>query len=273
MIRNATKVSFAPDTLPSSPPDQVTPAAYRVWLTAIGSKRSKFFDGMFAWHAEQLVSPLPHEVNNDPLRLYIDVRHAMNETLDLEESGEIKRGNTMGFEAYALVDVPVAVALETVLFYTGKPIGQPSGRTHPRSPVYDRCEWSLQEKWGPGNYFARNVQARGGFMVHDLHDEHTILVRGNKKDGYSIFFSFFGAEPGRNTATKAQMAIMVLKRSASGATELRHAARRNGQTYGMGEFGRKEFGFNVNGIRTMERILTRSMVALNKTGRIKENGD
>src|SRR4051812_43252908 len=109
MMRNATKLSFQPDALPFGPPDQVTPAAYRAGLTAIGSKRSKFFDGAFAWHAEQLVSPLPHEVNNDPLRLYIDVRRAMNETIDLEDSGEIKRGNTMGFEAYALVDVPVAV--------------------------------------------------------------------------------------------------------------------------------------------------------------------
>ena len=273
MMRNAMqKASYASETLPD-PPEEVTPASYRGWLTAIGSKRSKFFDQMFAWHAEQRDSPLPRKVNNDPLRLYIDVRRAINETLDLEESGEIKRGNTMGFEAYALVDVPLAVALETALYYYGKPVGQPSGRTYPRDPVYGHSQWSLQDKWGEGNYFSRGVQTRGGFMVQDLYDDHTVLVRGNNDEGYAIFFNFFGATPGRESATKAQMAIVTLKRSANGATELRHAGRRNGQTYGMGEFGRSEFGFNVNRIRTLERLVTRSMVELNNTGRIKENED
>jgi hypothetical protein len=273
MMRNAMKASFVSETMAPEPPNQVTPAAYRNWLTAIGSKRSKFFDRMFAWHAEQLASPLPREVNNDPLRLYIDVRGAMNQTMDLEEAGEIKRGNTIGFEAYALIDVPLAVALEAALFHYGKPISQPSGRTHPRDPVYGRTQWSLQDKWGAGNYFARSVQTRGGFMIHDLYDDHTVLVRGNEDDGYSIFFNFFGATPGRETATKAQFVIVMLKRSANGGIELRHAARRNGQTYGMGDFGRSEFGFNVNRIRTLERLVTRSMVELNKTGRIKENED
>jgi hypothetical protein len=255
----------------ASPPDQITPAAYRRWLGAIGSNISKFFDPVFAWHDEQLRSRLPPEVNADLNRLHVDVRRALDDTIALERSGGIGKGNTVGFEAYALVDVPISVALETVLFYSGKPVDEQRGDTYPRDTMFARSHWSIRDKWGAGNYHARSAQKRGGFSVDDLHDDHTILVRGNDAVGYTVFASFFGPTAGKSTATRAQIAVVMLNSSPDGVTEVRHAVRRNGQTYGAGKYCRSDFGFNVKRIRAFERLVSRSMVELNNTGRITEN--
>src|SRR5262249_38896500 len=114
-ILMATDRSGAAGT-PASPPAEITAAAYRAWLTAIGSSISAFFDPVFAWHDEQRGCPLPPEVSDDRDHLVIDVRQALDETIELERAGRIESGNTFGFEAYGLVDVPVSVALEAALF-------------------------------------------------------------------------------------------------------------------------------------------------------------
>jgi len=255
----------------ASPPAEVTAAAYRGWLTVIGSKISAFFDPVFAWYDEQRGSPLPPEVGDDRDHLVIDVRQALDETIELERAGRIDSGNTFGFEAYGLVDVPVSVALETALFYNGKPIAKPRGETYPFDSVFSRCHCSIEDRWGDGNYFSHTSQTRGGFFVSDLHDDHTVLVRGTVSDGYTIFSSFFGPTPGQSTASRAQLSVVMLNASPDGGTQLRHALRRNGQIYGLGEFGRNEFGFNTRRIREVEQLVIGSMVELKNTGKIKEN--
>src|SRR5262245_34828744 len=255
----------------ASPPAEISAAAYRAWLTAIGSNISAFFDPVFAWYDAQRGSPLPPEVSDDRDHLVIDVRQALDETIELERAGRIDSGNTFGFEAYGLVDVPVSVALETALFYNGKPVGQPRGETYPFDSVFSRCHCSIEDRWGDGNFFSHTSLTRGGFFVSDLHDDLTVLVRGSATDGFAIFSNFFGPTPGQRTASRAQLSVVMLKASPDGGTELRHAVRRNGQTYGLGEFGRGEFGFNARRIREVEQLVTRSMVELKNTGKIKEN--
>src|SRR5262245_56365948 len=219
------------------PPVEITAASYRAWLAEIGSTISAFFDPVFAWYEEQRTSPLPPEVGDDRDRLVIDVRQALDETMELERAGRIDSGNTFGFEAYGLVAVPASVALETALFYSGKPVGKPRGETYPFDSVFSHCHCSIEDRWGEGNFFSHSAQTRGGFFVSDLHDDHTVLVRGSATDGYTIFSSFFGPTPGQRTASRAQLSVVMLKTSPDGGTELRHALRRNGQTYGFGEFG------------------------------------
>jgi len=255
----------------ASPPVEVTAASYRAWLTAIGSNISAFFDPVFAWYEEQRGCPLRPEVSDDRDRLVIDVRQALDETIELERAGRIDSGNTFGFEAYGLVDVPVAVALETVLFYCGKPVGKPRGETYPFDSVFSRCHCSIEDRWGEGSYLSHSSQTRGGFFVSDLHDDHTVLVRGSGTDCYTVFSSFFAPTPGKSTASRAQLSVVMLNASPDGGTELRHAVRRNGQTYGFGEFGRNEYGFNPRRIREVEQLVIRSMVELKNTGTIKEN--
>ena len=255
----------------ASPPAEISAAAYRAWLTDIGSNISAFFDPVLAWYGEQRGSPLPPEVSDDRDRLVIDVRQALDETIELERAGRIDSGNTFGFEAYGLVDVPMSVALETALFYNGKPVGQPRGETYPFDSVFSRCHCSIEDRWGDGNFFSHTSQTRGGFFVSDLHDDHTVLVRGTVSDGYTIFSSFYGPTPGQSTASRAQLSLVMLNASPDGGTELRHALRRNGQIYGLGEFGRNEFGFNTRRIREVEQLVIRSMVELENTGKIKEN--
>jgi len=226
---------------------------------------------VFAWYDEQRLCPLPPEVSDDRDRLVVDVRQALEETIELERAGRIESGNTFGFEAYGLVAVPVSVALETALFYCGKPVGKPRGETHPFDSVFSRCHCSIEDRWGEGNYFSHSSQTRGGFFVSDLHDDHTVLVRGSAAHGYTVFSSFFGPTPGQSTASRAQLSVVMLNASPDGGTELRHAVPRNGQTYGFGEFGRNEYGFNARRIREAEQLVIGSMVELKNTGKIKEN--
>jgi hypothetical protein len=255
----------------ASPPAEVTGASYRDWLTDIGSNISAFFDPVFTWYYEQLGQPLPDEVSNDRDRLVIDVRQALDETIELERAGRIESGNSFGFEAYGLMNVPIAVALEATLFYCGKPIGKPRGETYPFDTVFSRCRCTIGDRWGDGNYVSHSSQTGGGFFVSDLHDDHTILVRGSAAEGYTVFMSFFGPTPGLRTATRAQLSVVMLNSSSDGGTQLRHAVRRNGQTYGFGEFGRNEYGFNARRIRDAEQLVLRSMMELKNTHNIRGN--
>lgn len=253
-----------------APPAAITRAGYETWLHSLNSNVSAFLDNAFDWYDRQLKSPLPAQVATDPDKIYVNVDRALQETIALESSGDIEEGNTVGFDAYALIDVPVQVALETKLFNWGKPVGQAAGTTYPYDTVFSSSRFTLSERWGAGNYYSRSVQTGGG-IVKDLHDDYTVLVRGDAVHGYTLFITYFG--PNGDTATQAHISIIMLTPTANGKTEYRQCVRQNGQSYKIFgiEFGRKNFGFNVARDRQGVKALMNTMAELKNTGKIKEN--
>src|SRR6266850_574726 len=103
-----------------SPPVQITRVNYKPWLTAvIGSTYvpSAFYDIMFDWHEAQLLpDSFPSGVNADPEKLYVVTDIARQQTIQLENAGEIEQGNTIGFDAYGSVKVPIDLLLQTTLY-------------------------------------------------------------------------------------------------------------------------------------------------------------
>jgi hypothetical protein len=254
-----------------NPPVPVTRDTYRPWLDSIQSEISAFYELVFNWY-EQLPVQLPQGVATDPDRLFVAVDRVLKETITLENSGEIGAGNTVGFEAYGLVGVPIARALEATLFYSGKPIGKREGDTYPFDSVFGRAHCSIQEKWGDANYFSRQSRTGGG-IVQDLFDDYTVLVRSNSFAGFTVFTCFFAAIPGKTTPDQAHLSIVDLRPRTGDATEIRQIMCRNGQSYAMFgvENGRRQFGFNVPRIRTAQKAFMSGMFELHTTGTIKEN--
>jgi hypothetical protein len=271
LARTLTALSAVADAPPVDPPTQVTHDGYLDWLNAINSNISAFVDLTFDWYSRQLGSPLPPQVNSDPDKIYIAVDQAEQQTISLENSGDIEEGNTMGFDVYCQVNVPISVALETVLFYCGKPIGQRQGDTYPYNDIFSACHLSIRENWGAGNYLS-NVSMTGGGIVSDLHDDDTILLRGTPTDGYVLFASFYRPTPGSTTVTEAEIFITMLKSLSDGRTECRQSVRRNGQSYrffGL-DFGRAQYGFNRALFHREQKAVLDSMNELQTTGKIKE---
>ena len=73
-----------------NPPATVTRASYEGWLRAIGSNLSAFTDNAFDWYETQLRTPLPSQVAADPDKIYVNVDKALQETIALEQSGDIE---------------------------------------------------------------------------------------------------------------------------------------------------------------------------------------
>jgi hypothetical protein len=250
------------------PPLEITRTSYRRWLEAIGSKMSAFFDDLFTWHEHQLVSPLPGKVLSDPEKLYVDVQTALTQTRAHEASGDVTKLTTVGFDSYGLLTVSPSVALETILFYSGKPVGKPWGQTYPVNPVFSCSCCSIQEKWGERDYVSSASYTRGGFAF-DINDDYTILVRGNSSSGYTVFRNYLKPTESKRTPTEAHFAIAMFKPAPDGTVEFRHALRRNGQNYLL-EFNRNKYGFNQEQAREIEKAVAKSMEELKNTGKITE---
>lgn len=155
-----------------NPPAQITRASYTGWLRAINSNVSPFTDHVFDWYEAQLTHPIPSQVSQDPDKIYVNVDKALQETIALEQSGDVEEGTTIGFDAYSIIPVPINVALETKLFNWGKPIGARAGDTYPFDSVFSTVHNTITEKWGQGNYWSVTDQTGGG-IVQDLHDQYT----------------------------------------------------------------------------------------------------
>lgn len=212
--------SFADTTI--NPPTDITRANYQGWLRAINSNVSAFADDVFDWYEAQQKQALPAQVAADPDKIYVAVDAALQQTITHEQNGDVEEGNTIGFDAYAIMDVPISVALETKLFNWGKPIGQASGETYPFDTVFSSVHDVLTPKWGTGNYWIKQDETGGG-IVQDLHDDYTILVRGDAQHGYTLFNAWYGAEG--DSATQAHFSIVMLKPTADGKTEYRQCVR------------------------------------------------
>ena len=140
-----------------SPPAQITRGTYSSWLRASGSIISPFLDHVFDWYEQQLNSPLPSQVYSDPDKMHVNVDQALQQTIAMEANGDIEEGNTIGFDAYSIIDVPISVALETKLFNWGKPVGQRFGDTYPFDTVFSQVHNQFFERWGLGNYYSKKI--------------------------------------------------------------------------------------------------------------------
>lgn len=263
-------LSFSPIAQAGAPPTTITRAAYLSWLASIDSATSAFADKIFAWQDEQLRNPLPPQVNADPDKIYIAVARPMAETIELEQAGEIEEGNTVGFEAYAIINAPIATVLEAKLFTWGKPIGKASGDTYPFDSVFSQKHDQLSVKWGTGNYFSSSDTSGGG-IVKNLHDDYTLLVRGSDADGYTLYAGFFAPRDG--SPTTSHVSIVMLRPLPGGKTEFRQSIRQQGQSYKMFgiDYGRRNFGFNAVRVRQGQKQFYDMAYELKNTGKIKEN--
>ena len=254
----------------SGPPATVTRASHETWLRAIGSPVSAFHDHIYDWQEEQLRSPLPSPVNSDPDKLHVAVERPMRETIALEEAGDIEEGNTIGFEAYAIIPAPVATVLEAKLFTWGKPVGRSEGETWPFDSVFSRKHDTLKAKWGAGNYYCTSDTSGGG-IVKNLHDDYTLLVRGSDAEGYVLTAAFFAAR--ESSPTSSHLSIVTLKPLSGGRTEFRQTVRQQGQSYKIFgiDYGRRNFGFNAVRVREGQKQFFATVNELKTTGKIREN--
>lgn len=255
----------------TTPPPSIERTTYVRWLKAIKSVVSPFDQKIFAWYEQQRNLPLPNEVNADPQKLFVSVERPLAATIELEDAGEIEKAVTYGLETYGIVDAPVEMALETIMFRWGKPVGQAQGTTYPTDPVYGFREEKLEPQWGEGAY--RTITHKtGGGVAKEMHDVYSLLVRGDARSGYVLVGSFIGKEGRNQTQTTSFITIVMLKPTADGKTDYRVAGFHMGQNYGfLGiEHGRKNYGFNRDRIRGGQKEFYDQVAELKKTGKITE---
>lgn len=250
-------------------PAQFDVASYRAWLEALRTPVSPFFDFMFAWNKEQDSKPLPAAVQTDPDHLVVSVDRPLQETISLEDSGDIPESVTVGLESYGILDAPISQALETVLFRSGKPVGAAGGTTYPVDSLFGLRMESLTERWGPASYYVVNHKTNGG-LIDDQNDSYSMLVRPLPGNGFLVLSSFLA--PSGSTDTQTSLTIVRLLPLAGGKTDYRISSRNMGQSYGMfgKEIGRRNFGFNLSRIRSGQLEFYSQLKSLKTTGSIPE---
>lgn len=251
------------------PPAHIDRATYPAWLTAIGAPASPYFDYVFGWYEAQQGAPLPKQVSADPDRLFVTVDAPLAQAVRVEDSGDVEEGTSYGLETYGVIDAPIATVLETMLYRWGKPVGQPSGVTHPNDTVFGFREEKLTQEWGPTSYKTYTTKTNGG-IANDLNDIFSLLVRGDEASGYTMAGSFIA--PNGSTTTTSSLTIVLLKSTPDGKTDFRVAGMQTGQNYsffGVGS-GRSNFGFNVSRIREGQKDFLSQVKALRDTGKIPE---
>ena len=150
----------------ATPPGQIDRASYASWLTALGAPATPYYDYMFKWFEGQQGRPLPAQVMSDPDKLFVTVDAPLAEAIRVEEGGDAEEGTTYGLETYGILDAPIATVVETMLYRWGKPVGQPSGVTHPNDTVFGFREEKLTVEWGPGSYKTYTKKHNGGVCPH-----------------------------------------------------------------------------------------------------------
>jgi hypothetical protein len=250
-------------------PAELERASYSEWLSSIGSVSSPYLEPIFDWYEEQKGSALPPQVEADPERLFVSVERPLQQTVEAEEMGDVERGVTYGLETYGLVDAPVDVVLETILFRWGKPVGAESGVTYPVDTVFGYREERLAPKWGPRAYATNTVMKNGG-VAKEQNDASSLLVFGDSTKGYVLVGQFFG--PNGKTPSTSSMSIIILNPVTGGKTDYRVSGRYTGQSYlifGI-EHGRRNYGFNATRIRAGQKDFLGMVKSLKTTGKIPE---
>lgn len=268
-----------PDVGTRLAPAELSEEAYLRWaepiLNAQGVDRtSPFTSHIFAWYEANKNTGLPEQVNKDPQRIYADVNTAKQETIALENEGEIEKYVAAGANVYAEIPASVDQVLETTLYLWGKPIGQAGGKTKPAAqPTHsNRADWlEPNAKWGAGAYANLEVRKNGG-IVKDLSDHYLLLVRGNSSKGYTVLMQYVA--PQGKTETTRVLAIAIIKPLPNGKTAHKIASRYMGQSYGiLGPIGREQMGFNQTKVRSIEKRFLEYVEELRTTGKIADQNN
>ncbi|MGZ3712147.1 MAG: hypothetical protein ACXVBE_10330 [Bdellovibrionota bacterium] len=121
-------------------PQVITLDSYMTWAKPMlkPDYTSAFTANIFSWFENEKSRGLPQETYNDPGKIFINVDRPLQETIALEDGGEIEIGNTVGAEVYMLMDGSVHEVMETILYRWGKPTGAADGQTYTQGGQFAR---------------------------------------------------------------------------------------------------------------------------------------
>lgn len=232
---------------------------------------SAFTPLVFSWFEDEKNRGLPREVGESADKIFVNVERPLNQTIDLEDSGEIEEGTTVGAEVYAQMQGTPQLALEAMLYRWGKPVGKLEGFTYPPGgPFARRIEYfAPNSDWGPNAYASLSLRRDGG-IVKDLADRYMVLVRENS-GGYDVMMQFI--RPGGVTPTTKVFAMAMIRPLDNGNVSYKISTRFQGQSYkilGNVSIGRKNIGFNPDKVRAVQLEFMANLKELRETGKISE---
>jgi hypothetical protein len=263
---------------PHPAPADLQYSTYRKWARPLlrpdghHDFTSAFTGLVFEWYEEEKDRGLPPDVFADPGRIHVNVGRPLEQTIELEEAGEIEVGNTVGAEVYAEMEGSPDQALAAMLFRWGKPVGAEAGKTYPPDAQFARRVeyWAPNPAWGEGAYANLTLRRDGG-IVKDLADRYVLLVRGNAEEGYDVLMQFI--LPGGMTTTKQVFAIAIIRPLGGGKVSYKISTRYQGQSYkvlGNVSIGRAQIGFNAEKVRAVQKEYGQMLQDLRQTGKIRE---
>lgn len=258
-------------------PAQLEINSYLAWADPILKPARKnyisaFTPLIFSWYEEEKNRALPSEVYNSPDRIYVNVQRPLEQTIELEEAGEIEEGTTVGAEVYAEMVGNVDQALEAMLYRWGKPVAQSEGLTYPPGGVFARRVeyFAPNPDWGSMAYASLSLRRDGG-IIKDIADRYLVLVRGDSQHGYDVLMQYIA--PGGATLTTKVFALAMIRPVSEGKISYKISTRFQGQSYkvlGNVSVGRKNIGFNPDKVRGIQLEYAGNLKELRETGKISE---
>jgi hypothetical protein len=263
---------------PRIAPEKLDQEAYLAWAEPIlkpaaGTDYTSAFTSLvFEWYESERERGLPQEAIDAKEKFYINVQRPLEQTIELEEAGEIEEGNTVGAEVYAELDASAEQALTAMLFRWGKPVGKEEGNTYPAaSPFSRRVDYFAPvADWGSNGFASLSLRRDGG-IVKDMADRYMVLVYGDKDRGYDVLMQYI--KPAGKTSTSRVFAIAMIRPLANGKTSYKISTRYQGQSYkvlGNVSIGRSNIGFNPEKVKAVQIDYANQLKELKETGNIKD---
>jgi hypothetical protein len=259
----------------SAAPQVLTLDSYTKWAAPMlkPGYASLFTGKVFEWFENEKSRDLPPETYADAGKIYVSVDRPLQQTIELEQSGDIEEGNTVGAEVYSLMDGSVHEVLNTMLYRWGKPADAEDGKTYaPGGQFARRIDyWAPNANWGAQAFASLSLRKDGG-IVKDIADRYIVLIRGNDAQGYDVIMQF--VRPGGTTLTKQCFAMAIIRPAANGKTSYKLSTRFQGQSYkvlGNVRIGRAQIGFNVAKVRAIQEETMGMLKELRSTGKIADH--
>ncbi len=257
-------------------PEALNVDSYLDWLDAVSKVQgwqdiaSAFTDKLFTWYENEKNRGLPSEVYPNSDLIYVNVERPKQETVELEEQGDIESETTIGAEVYAEMDGSIDQVLDVMLYRWGKPIGKTDGETHPNGGMFSyRAEYfSPNQEWGPHGYANVSNRTNGG-LLKDMDDRYLVLIYGDNIRGYDILMQYLA--PHGKTATKKSLGIATMRPLPNGKTAFKITTRYQGQSYNIPLIdGRSVFGFNESKVRAVQKEFSDMLKDYRSGGKFKQ---